>query len=156
MNIFWLAALILFGILEAATVGLISIWFAAGAAAALIVSALTGSLWVQIVVFLAVSIACLLLVRPLSRKYLDPDHQATNADRVIGAEGVVTEEIDNLKATGRVSVLGVSWTARSRQEGQVIPAGATVRILSIEGVKVLVEPIPSAQASRTQDAARQS
>ncbi|MCI2106128.1 MAG: NfeD family protein [Intestinimonas sp.] len=154
MIIFWLAALILFGIVEAITVGLASIWFAAGAVAALIVSALTGPLWAQITIFFAVSIVCLLMVRPLSRKYLDPTHQATNADRIIGTEGMVTEEINNLKAQGRVFVAGTSWTARSQKAEQVIPAGATVRILRIEGVKVLVEPVPSDQAPNTQDAAQ--
>ena len=139
MSIFWLIALIAFGVLEAVTVGLASIWFAAGALCALIVSGAGGALWVQIAVFLAVSFVTLLLARPLAHKFLIPKRQATNADRIVGTQAVVKREIDNLKGQGLVSVAGVIWTARSEND-QVIPEGATVRILRIEGVKVFVAP----------------
>lgn len=138
MNVFWLAMLILFGVIEAATVGLASIWFAAGALFALIASGLGFGLWTQIGAFLIVSFVTLLLARPLAKRYLTPGHQPTNADRVIGSEAVVTEEINNLKGQGRVSVAGMAWTARSHT-GAVIPAGVTVRVVRIEGVKVFVE-----------------
>ncbi len=134
----WLALLIVFAIAEGVTVGLVSIWFAAGSAAALIVSALGGPLWLQIVLFLAVTALCLLALRPFARKILKPGYEATNADRAIGREAVVTEEIDNLKGLGAVSVGGVVWTARSTREDVVIPAGATVRVERIEGVKLFV------------------
>ena len=106
-SILWLVALIIFGVVEAATVGLASIWFAAGALAALILSAFLNSLLVQVVVFLAVSFVTLLLVRPLAQKYFNARRTATNADRVIGQEAVVVQEIDNLRGLGQVKVGGM-------------------------------------------------
>ena len=137
MNWIWLALLVLFAIAEAATVGLASIWFAAGAAVALLVSALSGPIWLQISAFLLVSLLSLLAARPLAQKYLKPNYQPTNADRVIGRQAVVTEEIDNLKGQGAVSVGGTVWTARTTGEAP-IPAGATVFVERIEGVKLFV------------------
>jgi membrane protein implicated in regulation of membrane protease activity len=148
MSIFWLIALIAFGILEAATVGLTSVWFAAGSLCALIVAGAGGALWIQIGVFLVVSFITLVLARPLVQKYVIPKHHATNADRIIGTEAVVKREIDNLKGQGLVSVAGVIWTARS-EGGEVIPEGATVRILRIEGVKVFVTPDLSGSQTET-------
>ena len=139
-SVFWLVALIVFAVGEGITVGLTSIWFAIGALGALIVSGLGGGLWTQVVVFLALSGLALLLVRPLAQRFLKPGYSATNADRVIGATAVVTEEINNLKGTGLVSISGQVWTARSQQD-IVIPAGEEVKILRIEGVKVFVERI---------------
>lgn len=149
MSIVWLAALILFAAVEAVTVGLASIWFCIGALAALIASLLGAGIWVQIVLFLAVSFLALLLVRPLARKYLTPGRQATNADRVIGAEGVVTQTIDNLKGEGQVNLSGQIWTARSGEEQKTISPGTKIRVLRIEGVKVYVTPVadPSAPVS---------
>lgn len=139
-SVVWLALLVVFGLAEAATVGLVSIWFAAGALAALLSTFFTDSVWVQTAVFLVVSAAALAGVRPLARKYLTPRQVATNADRVIGREAVVTEEIDNLRGCGAVSVGGVVWTARS-DSGDIIPAGETVQALRIEGVKLFVAPV---------------
>jgi membrane protein implicated in regulation of membrane protease activity len=139
-SVFWLGALILFAVGEGITVGLTSIWFAIGSLGALIVSGLGGAIWLQAAVFLALSGLSLLLVRPLAQKYLKPGYSATNADRVIGRTAMVTEEIDNLKGTGLVSVSGQVWTARSEYD-VVIPAGTEVTILRIEGVKVFVERI---------------
>ena len=138
-SIFWLAATVIFFITEAATVGLTSIWFAAGALGALLTSLFTQNIWIQVVVFLAVTVVCLLAVRPLARRYFTPRRVATNADRVVGAEGVVTQTIDNLKAQGQITVDGAVWTARS-QDPQVIPKDTPVRVLRIEGVKVIVAP----------------
>ncbi len=137
--IVWAIILILCGVVEAATVGLASIWFAVGALVALIVAATGGPLWLQIVLFFVVSFATLALARPLAKKYLAPQYQPTNADRIIGTEGVVAEDIDNLLGQGLVSVAGNVWTARS-QNDRPISKGTTVRILRIEGVKVFVIP----------------
>ena len=136
MSLFWLIALILFGVLEAVTVGLTSIWFAV---AALVACAADAPMLVQVVVFLGVSFLTLLLVRPMAQKYVNDRHVATNADRVIGREAVVIQKIDNLEGQGQVSVSGAVWTARSQEE-QVIPVGERVRVLRIEGVKVYVTP----------------
>ena len=144
-SIVWLVLLIVFAVGEAVTVGLTSIWFAAGALGALITSTLTENLLIQIIVFLALSFVTLLLVRPLARKYFIPRRVATNADRIIGQEGIVTEDIDNLEAKGQVKVSGTVWSARSQRDEVPIPAGTRVRILRIEGVKVFVAPaeVPS-------------
>ena len=140
IKVIWLILLLLFTFGEAITVGLTSIWFSAGALAALIAALLEAPLWAQIVLFLVVSTVCLLAVRPLARKHLNNRVEATNADRVIGAEARVTEEINDLAATGAVSIGGVIWTARSGND-TVIPVGTLVRVLRIEGVKVYVEVI---------------
>ena len=146
--IVWLVLLLAFAALEGITVGLTSIWFAAGALAALIAALLHGPLWLQIALFLVVSILCLLAVRPLARKYVNTQVQPTNADRVIGAEARVTEDIDNIQGKGAVSVGGIIWTARSDSD-EVIPAGSLVRVLRIEGVKVFVELIKEETSCRT-------
>ena len=135
----WLVLLLIFAASEAATVGLTSIWFAAGALAALIAALLGGALWVQITLFLAVSLLCLAAVRPLAKKHLNSKVERTNADRVIGAEAQVTEDIDNIHGKGAVVIRGMAWSARS-QDGGPIAAGTLVRVLRIEGVKVFVEP----------------
>ncbi len=139
-SMFWLAAILVFGVVEAATVGLASIWFALGAAAAFALSLFVASVWVQAAVFVVVSLAAMALIRPLAQKYLTPKVEATNADRVIGREGVVTREIDNLTAQGQVSVAGTEWTARS-EEDTLLPAGTRVKVLRIEGVKIIVRPV---------------
>ncbi|MEY8317110.1 NfeD family protein [Oscillospiraceae bacterium 50-58] len=138
MTIFWLAAFIVFAIGEAVTVGLVSVWFAVGALAALFATALGAGLWLQITVFLGVSALALALFKPLSSKFLKPRVSATNADRVIGSAALVTETIDNTQAKGQVKVNGQVWSARSAQD-IVIPAGTDVKVLRIEGVKVIVE-----------------
>jgi membrane protein implicated in regulation of membrane protease activity len=143
MSILWLAALIVFGIVEGVTVGLASIWFCAGALVALIASLLGAGLWVQVALFLIVSFLALILFRPLARKYLSPNRQATNADRCIGAEGVVTQTIDNLKGQGQVNLAGQIWTARSDDDQRVFTPGTKIRVLRIEGVKVYVAPVES-------------
>ena len=137
MKIIWLALLILFGAGEALTVGLTSVWFAVGSFGALICAMAGINIWVQIGVFLLLSAVSLALVRPLAKKFLTPSYSATNADRVIGADAVVTLEINNLLGQGQVTVAGQSWTARSEDEG-ILPVGATVRVVRIEGVKLYV------------------
>ena len=136
----WLGLLVLFLIVEAAcAVHLVSIWFAAGALAALLVDALHGPLWLQITVFLVVSSALLLSLWPLTRKYLNPKLTATNIDSVIGSTGLVTADIDNLTASGQVKLGAMEWTARSTS-GAPIPTGTKIRVDRIEGVKVFVSP----------------
>ena len=94
----------------------------------------------QVIVFLAVSPVALLIIRLMARRATETRRVATNADRAIGAEGVVTEEMDNLKGQGQVTVAGVVWTARADGDEVVSPGGAKVRVLRIEGVKVIVTP----------------
>lgn len=140
--IIWLLVLIAFAVGEALTVGLTSIWFAVGALGALITAGLGFGFWPQIIVFLVLSGVTLALVRPLAKKVLKPGYSATNADRVIGAVGLVTEEVDNMAGKGLVNLSGQIWSARAQDE-QNIPAGQEVRVLRIQGVKVIVEPVHS-------------
>lgn len=139
--ILWLALLVVFLITEAATVALVSLWFAAGSLAALVVALLGGSIWLQIAVFVVVSAVLLLLLRPLVRRYITPRLTATNADSVIGTEGLVTVAVDNLAGTGQVKLGGMYWTARS-STGEPIAKGTLIRVDRISGVKVFVTPCP--------------
>ena len=138
--VFWIAAMIFFIIVEAVTVGLASIWFAIGSVAALICALAGGPVWLQAVWFLAVSALTLFLTRPLVKKYVNGRVIPTNADRNIGRTAVVTEEINNIAATGTVKVEGLDWTARSTDDSVIIPQGTMVVIREIRGVKLLVEP----------------
>lgn len=140
LKLIWLGLLILFAIGEAVTVGLTSIWFAAGALAALLCALLGGPLWLQVTLFIVVSALSLLAIRPVAQKYFNSKVEPTNADRVIGTEAVVTEAIDNLQGTGAVRIGGIVWSARSAVE-ESIPEGTLVRVLRIEGVKVFVEVV---------------
>ena len=146
-KIIWLVLLLLFTGAEAATVGLTSIWFAAGALCARIAALLGGALWIQIALFLAVSALCLLAVRPLARRHLNSKVEPTNADRVIGQQAQVTEDIDNIRGKGAVVIRGVAWSAR-REDGAPLPAGTLVKVLRIEGVKVFVERVPAEAAAK--------
>ena len=138
--IVWLVLLIVFAVAEAATVGLTSVWFAIGSLGALICALLGGNIWLQVGMFIVLSLVCLLALRPLAKKYLNSRVEPTNADRVIGQEARVTQAIDNIQGTGSVTIGGITWTARSEHDTP-IPAGAMVRVLRIEGVKVMVEKV---------------
>ena len=137
-KVFWLAAVIALCAGEAATVGLVCIWFAAGALGAFVVACVGGLFWLQLIVFAAVSAAALALVRPAVSRFVHPKRSPTNADRVIGQAAVVTETVDNEAGAGQVNVMGQVWSARS-QLGVVIPAGTQVKVRRIEGVKLFVE-----------------
>ena len=139
--IIWLALMVLFLIVEAVcALHLVSIWFAAGALVAAVAAMLNAAVWLQALLFLAVSCVILALMWPFVKKFLNPGLQKTNIDTVIGSEGLVTAEIDNLTARGQVKLGGMEWTARSTS-GAPIPAGTRIRVDRIEGVKVLVTPV---------------
>ena len=144
MTIIWIAAIIVFGIAEAATAGLVSIWFVAGAVAALIVTELGAVLWLQFAVFLAVSILALIATRPLARKMLDKTIVPTNADRVLHHKAKVTETVDNENAAGAVYIDGKTWSARS-ENGSIIEKGRMVKIIRMEGVKLYVREIEESE-----------
>lgn len=136
----WLIVLIVLLVFEAVTVGLTFVWFAVGALGGLIVAGLGGQVWLQIVVFLALSALSLVLARPLATRFLKPGMSATNADRAIGKTAVVTQDIDNMAGLGQVNISGQIWSARSAHD-VVIPQGTEVKVLRIEGVKVIVESV---------------
>lgn len=137
--IIWLGLTVAFLITEAATVTVMSLWFAAGSLAAMAAALLGGPLWLQSLVFLAVSAIALTALRPLVRKYLTPSLTPTNIDAVIGTVGIVTADIDNIAASGQVKLNGMAWSARSTS-GASIPIGTRVTVDRIEGVKVYVSP----------------
>ena len=138
--IIWLALMIAFLMVEAQSVTMVSLWFGAGALAALIAALCGAELWLQIVIFFAVSIALLASLRPLARKYFTPKLVKTNVDSVIGSEGLVTVDINNITAQGQVKLGAMEWTARS-SSGEIIPAGTLVKVDKIEGVKAFVTPV---------------
>ena len=139
-KILWLALLVLFIVAEASTVTMVSIWFAAGSLAALVVALLGGKFWLQIVLFLAVSAVFLALLRPIARKHFTPRITRTNVDAMEGKVCMVVSDIDNLASSGQVKIGDVEWTARSA-DGTPIPAGTQVKIQQVEGVKVYVTPV---------------
>ena len=138
MTALWLVIMVVLLIVEGAVTGLVSIWFALGALAAMICAILGAPLWLQIVWFLAVSVAALVLTRPLVRKYINAKVQATNADALIGRECVVTEKIDNIMGTGAVKIEGKEWTARAEEEGSKYEKGQILKVKKISGVKLIV------------------
>ena len=137
-TIIWIAAIVIFGVAEAATAGLTSIWFVLGSVAALIAAICSGPIWLQIALFFVVSIATLAATRPLVTKLMKKDIKPTNADRVLGGSARVTERIDNDVPTGAVYIDGKTWSARS-STGEIIEPDAMVRVVRMEGVKLYVE-----------------
>lgn len=149
-SLIWLGLLIAFLVVEGATVAMVSLWFAAGSLAALIASMLGAPGWVQIALFVAVSVALLLALRPWARRYADAKKTPTNVDAVIGTQGYVTAAVDNLAAQGQVKLGGMTWTARS-SSGDPIPEGTRIRVDRIEGVKVFVTPVPNTTPQNQQE-----
>ena len=135
----WLALLVVFLAAEAATVSMVSLWFAVSALVALLVALLGGPGWLQGTLFLVISAVLLALLRPIVRRYISPRITATNVDSVIGSTGLVTAAIDNVSAAGQVKLGAMEWTARSTS-GQSIPVGTLVKVDRIEGVKAFVSP----------------
>lgn len=141
--IIWFSLLLLFLVVEAACpIHLVSIWFAAGALAAMLVSFLGAPIWLQITLFLVIASVLLALLWPFIRKYLNPRLSKTNVDAVIGAQGIVTAEINNITAAGQVKLGAMEWTARSTS-GEAIAQGTLVKVDRIEGVKAFVSPVES-------------
>ena len=138
MLAFWIVMLIAFVIIEASTAQLLTIWFAVGALAALISQMLGADVWLQWLIFVAVSAVVVAATRPLVKKYARPKIQPTNADRCIGQTAVVTEDIDNISGKGAAKVNGIEWSARS-ETGEIIKAGETVTVVKIDGVKLIVK-----------------
>lgn len=136
---FWLLVLILCLVVEAVTVQLVTIWFAAGAVGALLAANFGLGLGAQLTIFVILSIALLLPLRPLMRNVLHTGRSKTNADRILDQTAVVVQEINNREETGQIRLMGQVWTARSLQEDDCIPAGETVVVRSISGVKAMVE-----------------
>ena len=137
--IVWLVLMVVFLAAEAATVTMVSLWFAVSALVALLTALLGGPVWLQCALFLVVSAVLLALLRPLVKRYIAPKITATNVDSVVGSTGLVTTAIDNVSAVGQVKLGAMEWTARST-DGTPIPVGTRVKVDRIEGVKAFVSP----------------
>ena len=140
MIMFWLILLIIAIVAEVFTMGLTTIWFAGGALVAAVAAALEAPIWLQIILFLAVSLVLLFFTRPAAVKYFNKDRVRTNVESMVGAQAIVTGEISNLHGIGQVIVGGQEWSARSSDDKAVIPVGSVVKVLSVTGVKLIVEP----------------
>ena len=137
--ILWIIVLIVAIAIEAATMGLTTIWFAGGAFIALIIELLNGSFLLQVTVFLIVSLILLFFTRPIAVKHFNQKREKTNLDSVIGKTAVVTIPIHNLKETGQVMLEGKEWTARSIDSSKQFDKETLVKIVAIRGVKLIVE-----------------
>lgn len=136
---FWLTVAVIMAVIEGITPALVTIWFMFGALAAMVLSIFVQSFAVQFAVFAGVSAVLLIFTRPLVKKLFRKTKTVyTNADRIIGQEGVVTEEINNLENKGQITVLGQVWSAKSK-DGSIIPSDKTVTVCSIHGVKAIVK-----------------
>ena len=139
MTWIWLSAAVILLIVEGIAPGLVSVWFALGALAAMVSAICNAPLWLQAVWFVLVSAVTLVLTRPLVKKYVNSRVQPTNADALIGKDGVVIDAIDNIAGTGSVKISGQMWTARSTEENIPIASGKIVTAKAIQGVKLIVE-----------------
>ena len=137
--ILWLAAVVVLLVIEIATLGLTTIWFAGGALIAGIAAVAGAGRVIQFVLFLIVSLILLIFTRPIAMRYLNTNRTRTNAESLIGKEAVVTQTIENLKNQGQVIVGGIEWTARTDDNGNVIEKDTVVEIERIEGVKLIVK-----------------
>lgn len=134
----WIGLIVIFVIVEAATVQLVTVWFAVGGIAGLIAYAFGLEIWMQILIFAVVSAVALAITRPFVKRFTKGRKQPTNADRYIGQEATVTEPISNELSTGAVRIGGLEWTARTVDNSEV-DKGERVTVEAIEGAKLLVK-----------------
>ena len=139
LNLIWLGLFIVLIVIELITVGLTTIWFAIGSLAAMAVNTLGGNLIVQIIVFFAVSVVLMIFTRPWAARHLNRNRLKTNYESNIGEIIRITERVDNLKQTGKSIVDGQEWTVRSQNNNEILEAGDLAKIISISGVKLIVE-----------------
>lgn len=139
MTVLWLIILVVLIIIELLTMGLTTIWFAGGALVATVLSIFNVPVSVQVIVFLVVSAVLLYFTRPIAVKYFNKDRVRTNAESLVGRQAIVISEIDNLQGIGQVSIGGMEWSARTRDDNTKLPVGTVATVLAINGVKLIVE-----------------
>lgn len=137
--IYWIIIFIVLLVIEIATLGLTTIWFAAGSLVAFLAGILGCGLTVQMILFLAVSVLLLILTRPVALKYFNSKRQKTNVESMIGRQGIVLEKVDTIKGQGLVEVDGETWSAKTDTPEGVIPEGVIVSVEGIQGVKLIVK-----------------
>lgn len=138
----WLILFVVLVVFEIATMGLTTIWFAAGSLVAFFASLFHVTWWLQFILFIVVSLIMLIFTRPFAVRYVNKHTQKTNIDSIIGQTGRVIAQIDNAQASGYVVVNGLEWAARSA-DASVIEIDTMVKVKAIEGVKVIVERLAS-------------
>lgn len=140
--IFWVIVLIVAIVIELATLGLTTVWFAGGALIAAVAAAFSLPIWFQILLFLAVSLVLMVFTRPVAVKYFNKDRVRTNVESLVGRQAIVISEIDNLQGIGQVTVGGQEWSARSEDDRLHIDVGAVVNVVAVSGVKLVVRLDP--------------
>lgn len=142
MTVFiWLGIMILLLVIEAFTVGLITIWFAAGAFAAMLACALGAGIFGQFVVFFVVSLILLYFTRPIALKYVNPHKIRTNYEDAVDKTVKITETVDNINGTGTAVLKGQEWSARAKTEGVILEEGTLAKVVAVEGVKLILVPV---------------
>lgn len=139
----WLIVFVACIVIEIASMGLTTIWFAGGALIAAVAAMIHAPLWLQIILFLAVSLILLYFTRPIAVKYFNKSRVKTNAESLVGRQAIVISEINNLQGIGQVTIGGQEWSARNVVEGETLPIGSVVVIRTIRGVKLMVEEVPA-------------
>lgn len=139
--VYWLIAVAVLLVIEILTLGLTTIWFAGGAFVAFIAGQCQAPLWLQITLFLVVSVILLVFTRPIAEKHLNASRAKTNIDSLIGKHGKVLEEIDNLNQTGKIMLNGMEWTARSEDADRKLSIGTEVEVKQVKGAHVVVAAI---------------
>lgn len=139
MTVAWLAILVILVVIELFTMGLTTIWFAGGALAAALISIIGLPVSLQIFVFLVVSVVMLYFTRPVAIKYFNRDRVRTNIESMVGRQAIVISEINNVEGVGQVNTGGMEWSARSSYNNVILPVGAVVTVLGVDGVKLIVE-----------------
>lgn len=134
----WLGLLILFLVIEIATVGLTTIWMAGGALAALFLELAGLNIGWQIGAFLVILFVLLVFTRPFAMKYINSHHEKTNYEGIIGKVVRITEKVDNLQETGTAVVNGLEWMTRTEKDGETLNPGDLAKVVRISGVKLIV------------------
>ena len=143
--VMWMALVIIFLVVELVTVGLTTIWLAGGALVAFILAAVGADLWIQLVAFFVVSFVLIFFTRPYAVKYFNPRRTRTNSEELIGEIIKVTRRIDNRSAEGTALAKGLEWSARAVSDDMIIEKDTLVKVIRIEGVKLIVEPVAGDQ-----------
>lgn len=138
MTVVWLLLLIVLVVIELLTMGLTCVWFAIGSVGGLILSLLDRPVWMQILVFVVLSVVTIVFTRPLAVRFFNKDRVRTNTESLIGRDAIVVSEIDNLHGIGQVTVGGQEWSAKTEKNSEKLPVGAVAEIIGISGVRLIV------------------
>lgn len=151
MTYYWLIAFAILVVIEIFTQGLTTIWFAAGAVVAAMAAALQIPFFIQILLFAGVSFLLIFFIRTLAVEHFNKNRLKTNTDSLVGKQAIVTEDIDNLEATGQVVVNGQEWSARSVNDRMRIEKGSVVIVYGIQGVKLMVNLMPQYESASEEE-----